>query len=151
MIACFLLQIGNHFPSCCCPTSMRPTLKNLVFCAPTYPSKLALPQKIYGHFGKMIFFFFKLKTMIQFQRSVLIKASYNISTMKSLFKYIYFFNHIHVLIKVSFFFFSRLPPPPPPKKKKNKKIKNIFLPILKSISRGTANKVSFKDGLNCSD
>ena len=48
-------------------------MKLLVCCAPTYPLKLALPKKKYGHSREMMLK--NLKTTIQFQISVLIKAS----------------------------------------------------------------------------
>ena len=51
--------------------TMRPTIKKLlVCCAPTYPPKLALPKKIYGHFGEDIFFIQKSKTRIQFPKII---------------------------------------------------------------------------------
>ena len=55
--------------------------KLLVCCAHTYTSKLALPKKFYGSgimstLGFFFFFFLKkLKNYVQFQISILIKAS----------------------------------------------------------------------------
>ena len=47
--------------------------KLLVCCAPTYPPKLALPKKIYGHFEG--FFFFKnLKPRILFHKIIFSKT-----------------------------------------------------------------------------
>ena len=51
-------------------TNIRPTIKKLlVCCAPTYPPKLALPKKIYGHFEENIFFLKKSKNKDSFSQT----------------------------------------------------------------------------------